>query len=138
MLGAHRKNRIHQRWNDNLFDFLATLILIIAVMAVAYPLVYVVSASFSSTDAVMAGKVWLLPVEPTVIAYQAVFKYNSILTGYMNSLIYMVAGTFVNLLFDHALRVLPFAQGFLRPQNHRRHGALHHAFLMRGWYLIIF
>ncbi len=95
---AHRKNRIHQRWNDNLFDVVATLILVVSLLSVAYPLVYVVSASLSSTDAVMAGKVWFLPVEPTIVAYQVVFKYDSIMTGYLNSFIYMALGTLINLV----------------------------------------
>lgn len=96
--GALRKNRIRQRWDDTLFDGIATLILALALLAVAYPLIYVVSASLSSTDAVMAGRVWFLPVEPTLVAYQAVFKYDSIMTGYLNSFIYMAAGTLINLI----------------------------------------
>ena len=76
---------------------IATLILVFAVSIVAYPLVYVVSASFSSTTAVMAGRVWLFPVEPSQKAYEAVFTYDSIMTGYLNSAIYTVLGTAVNL-----------------------------------------
>ena len=96
--GPHRKNRIRQRWNDTLFDVVATIILTFAFLIVAYPLIYVVSASLSSTDAVTAGRVWFLPVEPTIIAYQAVFKYDSIMTGYLNSFIYMALGTLINLV----------------------------------------
>ena len=95
---ANRKNRIRQRWDDNLFDVISTLFLALSVLVVAYPLLYVVSASFSSTNAVMSGKVWLLPVEPTLVAYQAVFTYHSIMTGYLNSAIYTVCGTAINLL----------------------------------------
>lgn len=96
--GPHRKNRIRQRWNDTLFDVVATIILTFAFLIVAYPLIYVVSASLSSTDAVTAGRVWFMPVEPTIIAYQAVFKYDSIMTGYLNSFIYMALGTLINLV----------------------------------------
>ncbi len=94
---VNNKNRIRQRWDDNLFDVVSTLFLILSVLVVAYPLLYVVSASFSSTNAVMSGKVWLFPVEPTLIAYQAVFTYQSIMTGYVNSAIYTVCGTGINL-----------------------------------------
>ena len=96
--GARRKNRIRQRWNDRIFDGISTTILVISVLIVAYPLIYVVSASLSSTGAVTAGRVWLFPVEPTLVAYQAVFKYDSILTGYLNSFIYMALGTLINLV----------------------------------------
>ena len=96
-VGARRGTRVRQRWDDTLFDVIATLILVFAVSIVAYPLVYVVSASFSSTTAVMAGRVWLFPVEPSLKAYEAVFTYDSIMTGYLNSAIYTVLGTAVNL-----------------------------------------
>ena len=94
---ARRGTRVRQSWDDTLFDVIATLILVFAVSIVAYPLVYVVSASFSSTTAVMAGRVWLFPVEPSLKAYEAVFTYDSIMTGYLNSAIYTVLGTAVNL-----------------------------------------
>ncbi len=96
-VGARRGKRVRQRWDDTLFDVIATLVLVFAVSIVAYPLVYVVSASFSSTTAVMAGRVWLFPVEPSLKAYEAVFTYDSIMTGYLNSAIYTVLGTAVNL-----------------------------------------
>ena len=97
-LHANHPSKVHQRWDDTLFDVFSTLLLLVAVVLVAYPLIYVVSASFSSTDAVMAGKVWLLPVDLSLKAYEAVFNYESILTGYMNSAIYTVLGTGVNLV----------------------------------------
>lgn len=95
---AVRKNRVRQRWDDRLFDVVVTAILTIAILVVAYPLIYVVSASFSSTDAVMSGRVWLLPVEPSLKAYEAVFGYESIMIGYGNSIIYTILGTMANLL----------------------------------------
>ena len=97
---AHLKRHSHvaQTRSDNLFDFVITLILVLAVLVVAYPLIYVVSASFSSTAAVMAGKVWILPVEFSLAAYEAVFQYDSILTGYINAIIYTLSGTGLNLV----------------------------------------
>jgi multiple sugar transport system permease protein/putative aldouronate transport system permease protein len=68
------------------------------VIVIAYPLVFVVSASFSSPQAVITGKVWLWPVEPTLKAYRAVFTNPKILTGFLNSTIYMVVGTAVSLV----------------------------------------
>lgn len=78
---------------DHLFYLMNGLFLVIALVVVGYPLIYIVSASFSSTSAVMAGKVWLFPVEPSLEGYRAVFRNPNIMNGYMNSLIYMVLGT---------------------------------------------
>ncbi len=93
----NRRNRVRQSAGDNAFDVVVAFLLIFAILIVAYPLIYVVSASFSSTDAVMAGEVWLLPVRFSLKAYETVFKYDAIMTGYRNSLIYTFTGTLVSL-----------------------------------------
>lgn len=93
-----KANRIYESKSDRVFDFFANFLLVLAVVIVAYPLIYVVSASLSSTDAVMAGRVWLLPVEFSLKAYETTFKYDSILTGYLNSIIYTISGTVVSLI----------------------------------------
>ena len=62
-------------------------------VVILFPLVYIVAASFSSADAVITGKVWLWPVKPTLTAYSAVFHFPAVWRGYLNSIIYTVAGT---------------------------------------------
>lgn len=84
---------------DNIFDFMVYLILLFSLLIVLYPLIYIVSASFSSPQSVISGRVWLLPVDPTLDAYIAVFKNNNIVMGFMNSFIYAVLGMVVNLFF---------------------------------------
>jgi len=63
---------------------------------VTYPLVYIVSSSFSSYKAVQAGQVWLWPVQPTLLGYQAVFQDPDIVTGYLNSAFYTIFGTLLS------------------------------------------
>mgnify|MGYP002347281219 FL=1 len=65
-------------------------------LIVLYPLIYVLSSSFSAPLAVMTGKVFLWPVEFSLEGYDAVFKERNVFVGYYNSLRYMVIGTFVN------------------------------------------
>ncbi|MDR2656744.1 MAG: carbohydrate ABC transporter permease [Oscillospiraceae bacterium] len=93
-----KRRRIRQSWGDNLFDGLTTLILLIAAALVAYPLIYVLSASFSSPSAVMGGRVWLYPVDLSITAYDAVFQNKQIVTGYVNSFIYTVLGTALTMI----------------------------------------
>ena len=95
---THNHNRVRETRGDYVFDAVTTLLLLIAIVIVAYPLLYVVSASLSSTDAVMSGRVWLLPVDFSLKAYETTFKYDSIMTGYRNSIIYTIAGTAVSLI----------------------------------------
>jgi len=90
------------RYKLNRFDMIFTIFsysfLMFCLLIVIYPLIYIVSSSFSSTDAVTSGRVWLLPVEPSLLGYKAVFKNSQILTGYANSLFYTVAGTVINIV----------------------------------------
>lgn len=82
--------------DDLIFDVANTAVLSLATLAVLYPLLYVVSASFSSRLAVMSGRVWLWPVEFSLEGYEAVFINESVITGYLNSTFYAVVGTAVN------------------------------------------
>ncbi len=93
-----RRNKVRQSAGDKVFDAFSMLLLLLFSVIVAYPLIYVISASFSSTNAVIAGKVWLLPVEPSLEAYKAVFSNASILTGYKNAFIYTGGSTLLTLL----------------------------------------
>ena len=93
MVGRIRKSRV-----DRVFDVANYGFLTLALLAVAYPLVYILSASFSAADATAGGQVWLLPVEPTLRAYEAIFQYRKVWIGYGNSLFYATFGTTLNVV----------------------------------------
>lgn len=82
--------------SDGVFDAVNTVVLTLVLTAVAYPLLFVVSASFSDPAALLSGQVWLLPVRPSLDGYQAVLQSSKVWIGYANSLFYLVAGTTVN------------------------------------------
>lgn len=81
---------------DRIFMTAVYVLLVLILIAVLYPLIYIVSASFSSASAVTSGRVWLLPVEPTLLGYTTVFKNPQILQGFSNSLFYTFVGTFIS------------------------------------------
>lgn len=83
---------------DKIFVVSNYTILTIVFILVAYPLLYVVSASFSDPQAVISGEVLLFPVRPTLRGYATVFQNKKILLGFANSIFYLVAGTAVNIL----------------------------------------
>ena len=62
--------RIRESFGDRVFLIFVTAFLTIILLTVLYPLIYVISSSFSSGHAVTIGKVWLLPVEPTLHGYR--------------------------------------------------------------------
>lgn len=68
-----------------------------SLLIVLYPLLWTVSASFSNPVSIRQGKLWLLPVGFQLQGYKLVCSDNELLTGYANSLFYMVAGTAINI-----------------------------------------
>jgi multiple sugar transport system permease protein/putative aldouronate transport system permease protein len=92
-----RKKRL-QANGERVFYFINDFILLAALLIVAYPIIYVFSASFSSPSAVMSNKVILWPVEPTLQGYKAVFQEAKVWTGYANTVFYTVFGTCINLV----------------------------------------
>ncbi|TXK83810.1 carbohydrate ABC transporter permease [Paenibacillus sp. N3.4] len=90
--------RIHESRSDQIFNIFNYTVLILFTITVLYPLIYVLSASFSSPTAVMSGKVWLWPVDTTFQGYEAVFKHKQVWTGFANSMYYAVVGTVFNVI----------------------------------------
>ncbi|WP_152394998.1 carbohydrate ABC transporter permease [Paenibacillus guangzhouensis] len=90
--------RIQESKGDRLFLGLVYLFLTVILLIVALPLIYILSSSVSSPQAVVSGKVWLFPVDFTLAGYKAVFNNAQIGVGYMNSLFYTVVGTIINVL----------------------------------------
>ena len=85
-----RSSRIDQVYQGFIYVFLALVTII-----VLYPLIYVVSCSFSSAESLVNGQVFFLPVNFSLQGYQAVFHNNQVWTGYLNSFIYTSVGTLI-------------------------------------------
>ncbi|TMV44209.1 carbohydrate ABC transporter permease [Paenibacillus mesophilus] len=88
-----------EAWSDRVFDTVNKLFLLVVLIAVLYPLVYVVSASISDPVYVNQGKMWLFPRGITFEGYTRVFQNPEIWTGYRNTILYTAGGTLINLLF---------------------------------------
>lgn len=89
---ASTKRKAHgmsERTSDIILIAICTVVLIL----VAYPLYYVVAASFSDPYEVYAGKTFLFPSGFTLDGYKAVFLNDGIVSGFLNSVKYTVIGT---------------------------------------------
>jgi len=67
-------------------------------LTVIYPLLYIISSSFSSGAAVSAGRVKLWPVDFSLTSYTAVFSHSRVWIGYRNTIFYTVFGTVNNVV----------------------------------------
>lgn len=92
-----KKNTIGECRSDRIFDAIIFVILTIIFLVVAYPLYFVVISSISDPIQVAAGKVVLYPVGLTMDGYKKVFQTETVVRGFVNSLIYTGVGVAVNL-----------------------------------------
>ncbi|NLZ68109.1 MAG: carbohydrate ABC transporter permease [Spirochaetales bacterium] len=92
------KHKQKELKSDKIFNLVNNLFLILSFLVVLYPLLYIVSCSFSNAKAVMSHKVWLWPVDFDLTAYKAVFTNKQIGSGYMNSIYYVVFGTLISVV----------------------------------------
>ena len=83
---------------DKIFNIVNYTFLALCFISVMYPLLYVLSNSFSSPEAVMSGQVWLWPVKPSIEGYKLVFESKQVWFGYGNTLFYTFFGTMINVV----------------------------------------
>ena len=95
---AHKKHGSHIRLSvgDRLFVILNYTLLALVMLIVLYPLIYIVSCSFSSPAAVTGGAVWLFPVDFSLVGYETVFKNSEIIPSFWNAVLITVVGTIIN------------------------------------------
>lgn len=110
-------NKISNSREDKIFNIIIHIIIAALLVIIAYPLIFVLSSSFSSKDAVTNGKVFLFPVDFSLEGYEAVFKKNDVIIGYRNTFIYTIIGTMINLFltmiaaYPLSRKDLPFGKG---------------------------
>ena len=86
--------------SDTALEIFVTLILIAILLIVGYPVIYVISASFSNNEALTAGKVILWPVNFTTASYRFVFHFKQVWVGYRNTVFYTVVGVLFTLIME--------------------------------------
>lgn len=85
-------------WGDKVYYFFSGLFILGMVIVTLFPLYFILIASFSSPNDVMLGKVILLPSNPTLKAYDLVFKNQNIWNAYGNTVLYTLVGTAFSLV----------------------------------------
>ena len=93
MMASTKKQGTPSGFSDRTSDIILVALCAVILIIVAYPLYYILIASFSNPYDVYAGKTFLLPSGFTFEGYKAVFADANILSGYWNSIVYTVTGT---------------------------------------------
>jgi multiple sugar transport system permease protein/putative aldouronate transport system permease protein len=119
MVSQKSRRRIRLSKGDQALYVTTDILIGIFFLLVLYPLVYVVASAFSAPKAVLAGKVFLWPVDFGVEGFKIVFQYKEVFTSFVNSVGYSVLGTSINIILTmmcaYALsrRTLPFRNAIM-------------------------
>ena len=108
-MSKKKSTAIRLSTGDRIMDTTINIVMALLFLVVAYPLVYVVSSSFSSGDAVFNGKVILWPVDFSTYGYEIVLKFPKVWVGYKNTIINTVLGTIMN-VFTTMLVAYPLSR----------------------------
>lgn len=69
------------------------LFLLLCTVATVFPMINVLAVSLSSSRAIIAGEVVLVPVEPNAAAYESLFRDGQLLAALKNTVIITLIGT---------------------------------------------
>lgn len=97
---------------SRLFDFFNITFMIVLIIVMAYPMVYVFSASISNNALVASGAVLLWPKKITLIAYEQLIYNPDLWVSYWNTIRYTALHTVLTLIATSAM-AYPLAKRWL-------------------------
>lgn len=92
-----------------LFDALIYLIMAFVLVVTLYPLLHVIAVSFSESSAILQNKVGIIPKGFSLDAYAKILETMKVPRAFMNSVLYTVVGTTINLAMT-ALMAYPLSK----------------------------
>ncbi|WP_411552884.1 carbohydrate ABC transporter permease [Paenibacillus lautus] len=111
-----KPSTVKEASSERLFDIMIYAIAAVIIVIVLYPLLFIVSASFSDPARVLNGEVWLLPKGVTLDAYENILHNDKIWTGYRNTILYTTVGTAINIIMT-ILAAYPLSRPDLPGRN---------------------
>jgi len=106
---VNTRKKIKLPREDKIMYTVVYIVMALFMIVVLYPLIFVLSSSFSSGAAVSAGRVVLWPVDFSTVGYQIVFAYKAVFVGYANTFYYTIVGTVFN-IFMTTLAAYPLSR----------------------------
>lgn len=92
------RSSLRGRLADPLFNVIAVGMLLLAIVAILYPMYFILIASVSEPSEILNGNVWLWPQGFTLEGYTRIFADPTILRGFGNSVLYTVVGTSISVV----------------------------------------
>lgn len=91
------------RFSDKIVEAALILVAILTCIITIYPVVYILSVSLSHSSEIVRNSVILLPKGLTLAAYEKVLNMENVRRGIVNSIIYTLSGTAINLILTSTL-----------------------------------
>lgn len=104
--------KIKESGSYRVFKVFNAIILTLISVAMLYPFLYLIAQSFSSTQAIVAGQVSLIPKDFNISTYKYVVTDGKFIPYYGNTIVYSIIGTVCALLFS-ALLAYPLSKAEL-------------------------
>jgi len=102
-----QRRKIKKSLQERILDIIIHSIAVIMILAIIYPLWFIIIASFSNPADVATGQVWLWPKKWILDGYKELFKQASLWRSYGNTIFYTIAGTlfalFINITAGYAM-----------------------------------
>lgn len=98
MFKNKKSSLIKSSAGDKFFHTLVCICLGLLALIVLYPLYFVIIASISDPDAVLAGKVVLYPVGVNFDGYVKIMERSDVWRGYLNTIVYTLLTVVISLV----------------------------------------
>lgn len=94
-INTAKKVKLYRTVPDRILLAGVWILLLLIMLVILIPILFILASSFSSPDAVSAGKVLLWPVDFSLAGYEVIFQSPNILRGFLNSIAYTFMATVV-------------------------------------------
>ena len=88
--------KLYNSLSDRILLTVVWTIMILLMILIIVPVLFILASSFSSPAAVSAGKVFLWPVDFSLMGYEVIFQSPNIMRAFLNSVAYTAVGTTVS------------------------------------------
>lgn len=90
MIKKRKNSLMKSSTSDKFYHLMICIILGLVAFIVLYPIYFIIIASFSDPDAVLAGKVTFFPVGINFDGYKKIIERTDVWQGYLNTIIYTI------------------------------------------------
>ncbi len=91
---------VENKGSDRVFNWGIVVLAFVYALVTILPLLHVLASSFSDPSAVNRGQVGIFPVGFTLDSYQKVLQEQTIIRGFLNTIMYTVIGTLIQLILQ--------------------------------------